>query len=80
MKSKIFVAALLSASLAATPALAARAGAAKQAGQEETSGAAAGIAAQERKICKRLDSTGTRMDNQRVCMTKAEWRKAEESR
>lgn len=33
--------------------------------------------ATEKKVCKRLDSTGTRMEK-RVCLTKQEWQKVEE--
>lgn len=32
----------------------------------------------ERRICRRIDSTGSRTDAQRVCMTAAEWRRAEQ--
>lgn len=28
----------------------------------------------ERKICRRIDTTGSRLGSQRVCMTEREWR------
>ena len=31
----------------------------------------------ERRICRRIDTTGSRTGGQRVCMTAAEWRRAE---
>ena len=30
----------------------------------------------ERRICRRIENTGSRTDVQRVCMTAAEWRRA----
>lgn len=33
--------------------------------------------AAERRICRRLESTGSRTGGQRVCMTAAEWRRAD---
>jgi hypothetical protein len=30
----------------------------------------------ERRICRRIENTGSRTDAQRVCMTAAEWRRA----
>jgi Ni/Co efflux regulator RcnB len=76
MRTKIIVTALLSAALAAAPAAAARTAAANQAGQEATS-QASGAAAKERKVCKRLENSGTRLRADRVCLTSAEWRKLE---
>lgn len=49
-----------------------------QAGSSATTSAqTAKTAVEEKKICKRLDSTGTRMEK-RVCLTKDEWKKVEE--
>lgn len=31
----------------------------------------------ERRICRRLDTTGSRTGGQRVCMTAEEWRRAD---
>lgn len=38
---------------------------------------AAKSATADKKICKRLPASGTRME-ERVCLTKAEWKKVEE--
>ena len=53
-------------------------------GNSQAATAAASAAAQgtkgakgEKKICKRLETSGTRMA-ERVCMTKDEWKKVEE--
>ena len=62
--------------LTATPAFAAAKTSAKdQAGAQEAGGS---VESGERKICKRLEQTGTRMKNERVCLTKADWRKVED--
>jgi predicted transglutaminase-like cysteine proteinase len=63
--------------LSATPAFAAKTSAKDQTVAQE-SGASA--EAGEKKICKRLENSGTRMKNDRVCLTKAEWRKVEDQR
>jgi len=34
-------------------------------------------ASSERRICRRIDTTGSRTGGQRVCMTAEEWRRAE---
>lgn len=34
-------------------------------------------AAEERKICRRIEASGARTGAQRVCMTRAEWRALE---
>ena len=61
--------------LTATPALAAKTSAKDQAIGQEAGGSAE---SSERKICKRLENTGTRMKNDRVCLTKSDWRKLED--
>ena len=49
-----------------------------QAGSTATTSAqTAKTAVEEKKVCKRLDATGTRMEK-RVCLTKDEWKKVEE--
>jgi hypothetical protein len=35
-------------------------------------------AADERRICRRVETTGTRTGAQRVCMTAQEWRRADD--
>lgn len=45
--------------------------------QVQGGGAATSGKAEERKVCRQLQMTGTRMKNQRVCHTKAEWQKIE---
>ena len=59
----------------ATPAFAAKTSAKDQAVVQEAGGSAE---SGERKICKRMENTGTRMKNDRVCLTKADWRKLED--
>ena len=74
---KITVASLAAALvLSATPALAAKTNAKDQAATEESGGATGS----ERKVCKRLENSGTRMKNDRVCLTRAEWRKVEDAK
>ncbi len=49
-----------------------------QAGSAATTSAqTAKTAVEEKKVCKRLDATGTRMEK-RVCLTKDEWKKVED--
>ena len=49
-----------------------------QAGSAATTSAqTAKSAVEEKKVCKRLDATGTRMEK-RVCLTKDEWKKVED--
>lgn len=51
-----------------------------QAGTAATTAAQTTKAADdEKKICKRLDSTGTRMEK-RVCLSKEEWKKVQEEK
>ena len=64
----------LSLALSAAPAFAAK-NSAKDQTAEETGASAA---AAERKICRRLENSGTRMKNDRVCLTKEEWRKLDD--
>ena len=61
--------------LTATPAFAAKTSAKDQAIAQE---AGSSTESSERKICKRLENTGTRMKHDRVCLTKADWRKLED--
>ena len=61
--------------LSTAPAVAAKTSAKDQTVVEE---AGATAAAAERKVCKRLENTGTRMKNDRVCLTKEEWRKLDD--
>lgn len=61
--------------LSAAPAFAAKTSAKDQTIAEE---AGVTTAAAERKICKRLENSGTRMKNDRVCLTKEEWRKLDD--
>jgi Spy/CpxP family protein refolding chaperone len=61
--------------LSASPALAAKTSAKDQTLAQEGGSAAE---ASERKICKRMENTGTRMKNDRVCLTKSEWRKLDD--
>ena len=60
--------------LSATPAFAAKTNAKEQAVADQV---ATGNTA-ERKICKRFQNSATRMKNERVCLTKEEWRKFDE--
>lgn len=60
--------------LTASPALAAKTVAKDEAVAEQGASTAA---SGERKICKRLQMTGTRMKNDRVCLTKAEWKEVD---
>ncbi len=49
-----------------------------QAGSAATTSAqTAKTAVEEKKVCKRLDATGTRMEK-RVCLTKEQWQKVED--
>jgi len=63
----------LSLALSAAPAFAAKAAKDQSVAEESASAATA-----ERKVCKRLENTGTRMKNDRVCLTKEEWRKLDD--
>ena len=63
--------------LSATPAFAAKTNAKDQTVAQEL-GSSADTA--ERKICKRLENSGTRMKNDRICLTKAEWRKVDDEK
>ncbi len=66
----------MSTATAATAAEAAKAGAKEQV-SAEAGGTSTVAAPQERKICKTVETTGTRMKSNRVCLTKAEWQKVE---
>jgi hypothetical protein len=57
---------------------AAPAAAAKTSAKDQTLVQESAAAAGDRKICRRLQNTGTRLRNDRVCLTKAEWKKIED--
>lgn len=69
--SKLIIAVALATSAAAPAAAKTNAGANAQ------NEAAESGAAEEKKICKKLPVTGTRMEK-RTCLTKEQWKKAEE--
>jgi hypothetical protein len=54
------------------------AAAAKTSAKDQTLVQESAAAAGDRKICRRLQNTGTRLRNDRVCLTKAEWKKIED--
>lgn len=50
-----------------------------QAGSSATTSAqTAKTVVEDKKVCKRLDSTGTRMEK-RVCLTKEQWKQVEDA-
>ena len=59
----------------ATPAFAAKTSAKDQTVAQEAGGSAENG---DRTICKRLETTGTRMKSERVCLTKSEWKQVED--
>ena len=73
MRTTMFLA--LATALTFSAPLAAKTGAATKAELAESKAAKADEG--ERKICKRLATSGTRMAD-RVCMTKEQWKQAEE--
>ncbi|HEX8125430.1 MAG TPA: hypothetical protein VF548_07605 [Allosphingosinicella sp.] len=76
----IFASAAALAMAAGTPALAARNQGQQQLAASDSAGGDAGVQAKgERKICKFMDSTESRMKRERLCFTKAEWRKFEDA-
>ena len=80
-KLALFIAAVSApfAALAAQPETATEAAPARQDRQEAATPAeqSAGTPAGERRICRRVDTTGSRTGGQRVCMTAEEWRRAD---
>lgn len=81
-KTALFVLALAAplSALAAQPQSSTDAAPAAETAQESAMPAeqpAARTPAAERRICRRIDTTGSRTGGQRVCMTAEEWRRAE---
>jgi hypothetical protein len=79
---KMFVA-LIAGALLSSGALAQHAGGASTGGSEPTTetreasapaGEASAPAVGDRRVCRRIESTGSRLGTQRVCMTQREWR------
>jgi hypothetical protein len=76
----IFASAAALAMAAGTPALAAKNQGQQQLAASDSSDGGAGVEAKgERRICRLIDSTESRMKRQRLCFTKAEWRKFEDA-
>ncbi len=75
----IFASAAALAMAAGTPALAAK-DQNKQALASDQGGGAGVEAKGERKICRYIDATESRMKRERLCHTKAEWQKIEDER
>jgi hypothetical protein len=75
----IFASTAALALVAGTPAFAAKNQSRQQALASESGGGAGVQAKGERKICKFIDATESRMKRERLCFTKAEWRKFEEA-
>jgi hypothetical protein len=73
----IFASTAAFALLAGTPAFAAKSGQDEQASASESGGGDQARA--ERKTCKYFDNTATRMKRQRLCLTREQWRKFEET-
>lgn len=74
MRSITFTGLAAALALSTAPAAAAKTSAKDQTLVQESAAAAAG----DRKICRRLQNTGTRLRSDRVCLTKAEWKKIED--
>ncbi|HEX8307209.1 MAG TPA: hypothetical protein VF645_02180 [Allosphingosinicella sp.] len=75
----IFTSAAALAMAAATPAFAAKEQGQRLAASDSGGGGAGVNAKGERKICKFMDATESRMKRERLCFTKAEWRKFEDA-
>ncbi|HEU0098148.1 MAG TPA: hypothetical protein VFQ67_05160 [Allosphingosinicella sp.] len=75
----IFASAAALAMVAGTPAFAAKNQGQQQALASDSGGGAGVKAKSERKICKFIDATESRMKRERLCYTKAEWRKFDEA-
>jgi hypothetical protein len=74
----IFASTAVLAMVAGTPAFAAKSNQDEQAIAASDGGS--GVSAKaERKTCRYIDNTESRMKRQRLCYTKAEWRKFEET-
>ncbi|HEX8513517.1 MAG TPA: hypothetical protein VF688_10485 [Allosphingosinicella sp.] len=75
----IFASAAALAMAAGSPALAAKSQNQNRQAVASDSGGGAGVEAKgERKICRFIDASESRMKRERVCLTKAEWRKVED--
>ena len=81
MSFKMIMASAAALAMAAgTPAFAAKSqNQNRQAVASDASGDAGVKAKSERKICKYIDKTESRMDRQRLCYTRAEWKKFDEA-
>lgn len=44
---------------------------------DAASGSQAGVPVGERRVCRRIDDTGSRIGGRRVCMTNREWREVD---
>jgi hypothetical protein len=76
----IFASTAALAMVAGTPSFAAKSPSQNQQVAASDSGGGAGVkAADERKICRFIDNTESRMKRQRLCYTKAEWKKFDQA-
>ncbi|HEX8240265.1 MAG TPA: hypothetical protein VF574_11050 [Allosphingosinicella sp.] len=75
----IFASAAALAMVAGTPAFAAKSQNQNQQVVASESGGGSAKEKDERKICRFIDKTESRMGRERLCYTKAEWRKFEEA-
>lgn len=76
----IFASAAALAMAAGSPAFAAKSQNQNQQVAAADTGGGAGVKAKdERKICRFIDATESRMKRERLCFTKAEWRKFDDS-
>jgi hypothetical protein len=75
----IFTSAAALAMVAGTPAFAAKSQSQQQSALSDSNGGAGVEAKADRKICKFIDATESRMKRERLCFTKAEWRKFEDA-
>ncbi|HEX8448618.1 MAG TPA: hypothetical protein VF652_03405 [Allosphingosinicella sp.] len=72
----IFASAAALAMASGSPAFAAKTQGQQQLAASDQAGGGAGVESKaERKICRLIDSTESRMKRQRLCFTKAEWKK-----
>jgi hypothetical protein len=76
----IFASAAALATLAGTPAFAAKTQGQQQLAVSDPDGGGAGVKAKdERKICRFVDATESRMKRERLCFTRAEWKKIDDT-
>ena len=72
--NQIFASAAALALIAGTPAFAAK-------GQNEQAAGGSGAKTKsERKICRTFENSASRMKQEKLCLTRAEWKKFEEQR